>query len=115
MLQPIHLPTEPTLRPSLTPGMLSRPPVDESSPSTPSPEADGELREVFNDFVGQTFYGQLLSAMRSTQGKPAYFHGGRGEEIFTAQLDQVLAEKMSEASADQFTQPLFNLFTLARR
>ena len=33
--------------------------------------------------------------MRSL-GKPAYFHGGRGEEVFQ-QLDQVLAEKLSTA------------------
>jgi hypothetical protein len=74
-----------------------------------------ELREAFQDFVGQTFYGQLLSAMRKTVDKPAYFHGGRAEEIFQNQLDQVLSEKLSDASAKSFTEPMYQLFTLQRR
>jgi flagellar protein FlgJ len=79
------------------------------------PKNDTKLRDAFNDFVGQTFYGQLLSAMRSTVDKPAYFHGGRAEEAFQAQLDQVLAEKMADASAEQFTGPMFDLFSMSRR
>ena len=31
--------------------------------------------------LGETFYGQMIKAMRSSVGKPAYFHGGRGEEV----------------------------------
>ena len=77
--------------------------------------ADPKLREAFDDFVGQTFYGQMLSAMRNTLEKPAYFHGGRAEEAFQAQLDQVLAEKMADASAAQFTGPMFDLFSMSRR
>jgi hypothetical protein len=74
-----------------------------------------ELRKAFEDFVGQTFYSQMLSSMRKTVGKPAYFHGGQGEEIFRGQLDQVLAEKLSDASADKFAGPMYDLFTLSRR
>ena len=74
-----------------------------------------ELRRVFNQFVGETFYGQLLSAMRKTVGRPAYFHGGRAEEVFQAQLDQVLGQRMAEASADSFTKPMFDLFCLSRK
>ena len=73
------------------------------------------MREAFQDFVGQTFYGQLLSAMRKTVDKPAYLHGGRAEEIFQNQLDQVLSEKLSDASAKSFTEPMYQLFTLQRR
>ena len=72
----------------------------------------GELREAFDQFVGETFYAQLLGSMRKTVGKPAYFHGGRAEEVFQGQLDQVLAEQMTKASADQFTGPMFELFKL---
>jgi peptidoglycan hydrolase FlgJ len=74
-----------------------------------------ELRKAFDSFVGQTFFGQLLHSMRQTQGKAAYFNGGRGEEIFRQQLDQELAKKMSESSADKFTGPMFELFTLQRK
>ena len=38
-----------------------------------------ELREKFTQFVGETFYGQMIKSMRSTVGKPAYFHGGQAE------------------------------------
>lgn len=76
---------------------------------------DAEAREAFNSFVGQTFYGQMLSAMRKTQQTPAYFHGGQAEEAFRAQLDQVLAEKMAETSAEAISGPMFEMFQLARR
>lgn len=76
--------------------------------------AQPDLRETFNRFVGQTFYGQMLSAMRQTVGRPAYFHGGHSEEVFQGQLDQLLSEKLSDASADSFTDPMFELFHLNR-
>src|SRR5688500_17477417 len=72
----------------------------------------GELREAFQDFVGQTLYSQMLSSMRKTVSKPAYFHGGQAEEVFRGQLDQVLAEKLSDATADQFAGPMYELFAL---
>jgi hypothetical protein len=57
---------------------------------------------------------QLLSEMRKTVDKPAYLHGGQGEEIFQGQLDQVLAERLSDATAEQFSGPMFDLFMLPR-
>jgi hypothetical protein len=74
-----------------------------------------QLRKAFDDFVGETFFGQLMRSMRKTVGKPAYFNGGRAEEIFQQQLDQTLAGKVSEASADKFSGPMFELFTLQRK
>ena len=74
-----------------------------------------ELREAFDDFVGQTFYNQMLSAMRKTVDKPAYFHGGQAEEVFQAQLDQTLSERLADATAEQFTGPMFELFNMPRR
>jgi flagellar protein FlgJ len=70
-----------------------------------SPE---ELKEKFTQFVGETFYGQMIKAMRSTVGKPAYFYGGRGEDVFQGQLDQQLAQHLTEATAETFAKPLFN-------
>ena len=93
------------------------PAIPEAPPSATSPAAEadnGELREAFQSFVGQTLFGQLLSAMRKTVGKPAYFYGGRAEEIFQDQLDQVLAEKIAETSADKFSGPMFELFMMKR-
>jgi hypothetical protein len=47
--------------------------------------------------------------MRSTVGKPAYFHGGQTEEVFRSQLDQHLSDHMTKATADQFAEPMFRL------
>ncbi len=49
----------------------------------------------------------MLKAMRSTVGKPAYFHGGRAEEVFQGQLDQTMAEHLTKASASKFAEPMF--------
>jgi len=98
-IAPAQLPSSPSMAP----------------PPPPKGRADNpELRAAFDDFVGQTFFQQMLSSMRKTVGKPAYLYGGHAEEMFQSQLDQVLAEKMSAASAESFTQPLYDLFTLPR-
>ena len=94
-------------------------------PSAPSPESLAtaaanasatreKTREAFSDFVGQTFFTQLLTEMRKTVDKPAYFHGGQAEEIFQGQMDQLLAEHLSEATADSFAGPMFEMFMLRR-
>jgi Rod binding domain-containing protein len=66
-----------------------------------------QLKDAYTDFIGKTFFGQMMKAMRSTVGKPAYFHGGQGEEVFRTQLDQQMADYMSDASADQISEPMF--------
>lgn len=68
-----------------------------------------EVRDAFTAFVGETFYSQMLKSMRTSVGKPAYFHGGQAEEVFRGQLDQTLSEQMTRASADQFAGPMFEL------
>lgn len=75
---------------------------------------DSKLRETFTASLGQTFYGQMLKAMRQTVGKSKYFHGGRGEEIFQQQLDQLVVEKMSRTSASAMVDPMFEQFLLNR-
>ena len=84
-------------------GTPQPPVVHQATSETTSPD----LEAAFTDFVGQTFYGQMLHAMRSSLGKPAYVHGGQAEEIFHTQLDQILAKKMSDQTAAQFAKPMF--------
>ena len=66
-----------------------------------------QVQETFRTFVGESFFGQMMKSMRSTQGKPAYFHGGQTEEVFRSQLDQTLAQEMTAASADKIADPMF--------
>ena len=75
---------------------------------------DAALREAFDRFVGETFFGQLLKSMRKTVGTPAYFHGGRTEEVFQKQLDQKIVEELTDASAESIAEPMFDLFHLQR-
>ena len=75
-----------------------------------------EVRDKFTTFFGETFFQQMVKAMRTMTDKPAYFYGGRGEEVFRGQLDQQLAEEMSKAGASQIAEPMFEQAfpTLAR-
>jgi len=66
-----------------------------------------ELREKFTQFVGEAFFGLMLKSMRSTVGKPAYFHGGRAEEVFQGQLDQTMTQHLTKASAAKLADPMF--------
>jgi Rod binding domain-containing protein len=91
---------------------LQNPPLKAMAPPSAT---DPKLRQAFDSFVGEAFFAQTLKSMRKTLGKPAYFHGGRTEEVFQQQLDQVLAEKLSSASGDKLSGPMFELFTLPRK
>jgi hypothetical protein len=98
----VNLLAPPTVPPSLRPVNTAANRFVEASQTSKDP-----LREAFTQFVGETFFGQMIKAMRSTVGKPAYFHGGQAEEAFRGQLDLKLAEHMTEASAERFADPLF--------
>jgi hypothetical protein len=78
-----------------------------TSPSLKGRRSEDALREQFTQFVGETFFGQMIKSLRATAEKPAYFHGGRAEEVFQSQLDQQLAQHLTEASAEQFAEPMF--------
>jgi peptidoglycan hydrolase FlgJ len=91
----------------LTPGANIKPLRTTAVTAEQQLESAQEVRDTFRQFVGETFFKQMLKSMRSTQDKPAYFHGGHAEEVFQSQLDQVLAEKMTTASADQLADPMF--------
>jgi hypothetical protein len=71
-----------------------------------------QMREKFDAFVGESFYGQMLKEMHKTVGKTPYFSGGHAEEAFQGQLDQVLSEKMAKANGNQFTGAMYDLFNL---
>jgi len=88
--------------------------IDQSK-TLAAPEDNAELKEAFDDFVGQTFYSLMLQQLRETVGEPAYFHGGRAEEVFEGQLDQIIAEELSDASGGSMSGSMFELFQLRRQ
>jgi flagellar protein FlgJ len=95
-------------------------------PLTSSPEPKGllaarhsghdtpELKQAFTDFVGQTFFGEMMKQMRATLDKPAFFHGGMGEDIFQSQLDQIMVERISDTSAAKISDPMYHLLMAPR-
>ena len=99
---------------NMTTTIVANSPVGVPQPPVPSPQSLAAVREAFTDFVGQTFFTQVLAQMRKSVDKPAYFHGGQAEEIFQGQMDQVLAERLSESTADSFAGPMFELFMMRR-
>jgi Rod binding domain-containing protein len=82
---------------------------------TDGEQSEPTLEKAFQDFVGQTFFGQMIASMRSTQNETPYFNGGRAEKIFQGQLDQVLTEELSESSAEKVAEPMYKLFQMQRR
>uniref|UniRef100_A0A7C4QRY2 Flagellar protein FlgJ N-terminal domain-containing protein n=1 Tax=Schlesneria paludicola TaxID=360056 RepID=A0A7C4QRY2_9PLAN len=69
-----------------------------------------DLETTFRRLVGSVFYGQMLKSLRQTVGKPAYLHGGQAEEMFQAQLDQQLAETLSDRLGGPWLDRLFEQF-----
>lgn len=100
---------------TVSPAQLAQMLPPAARPPAGAAKDQSELRGAFDSFVGEVFYGQMLKAMRKSTGKPAYFHGGRTEEIFTQQLDQILAEKLSTTSAHGLSGPMFELFNMRRQ
>jgi hypothetical protein len=57
------------------------------------------LREAAERITGSVFFGTMLSTMRESGMKGRYGHGGRGEEVFAAQLHGILAERAGGAAS----------------
>jgi flagellar protein FlgJ len=98
---------------AVTPGASQLAAANTPAANTPT-QADPKVRETFDQFVGETFYGQMLQSLRKTVGKTPYFNGGRGEEIFRGQLDQTLAQNMAKSDHGRFSSSMFDLFSLQR-
>src|SRR5437660_1443983 len=99
---------------SSLPSSLSPHPLLSPSSSPRSGHDTPELKQAFTDFVGQTFFGEMMKQMRATLDKPSFFHGGMGEDIFQSQLDQIMVERISDSSASQISDPMYHLLMAPR-
>ncbi|TWU45161.1 hypothetical protein Q31b_03320 [Novipirellula aureliae] len=90
-------------------------PLSSSLSENVAAKPENETKEAFTKFVGETMFGSMLASMRKTVGKPAYMHGGRTEEVFQKQLDQLIVEDLTESSASEIADPMFDLFQLSRK
>jgi Rod binding domain-containing protein len=98
----------PTSHPQSTTASLLAELQNHRSDGTKAP-AKGELavREKFQDFVGGTFYKEMLKALRAAQKPSKYLNGGQAEKIFQSQMDQQIAEDLAHQYAGHLADPLF--------
>ena len=60
--------------------------------------ADDPARKAAQDLVATTFLAPLLSMVREDPFKSDLFHGGAGEELFGARLDEVIGDRITRAA-----------------
>lgn len=65
------------------------------------------LREIVGQVTGSVFFGKILAQSRESRLKGPYGHGGRGEEVFSAQLHGLLAERAGTASGNNVAEQLY--------
>jgi hypothetical protein len=71
------------------------------------------LRDTVNQAVGAVFFGPLLRSARSSAFKSEIGHGGRGEDVFQNQMDQILIERAGRASGNRITEAIVDRFANA--
>jgi len=57
------------------------------------------LREATGEVVGSVFYSTMMKTMRESKLGGKFGHGGRGEEVFAAQLHDLLAQRMGKSQS----------------
>src|SRR3979490_2770785 len=67
-------------------------------------------REKFQDFVGGTFYKEMLKALRAAQKPSKYMNGGQAEKVFQGQMDQQIAEDLARQYGGPLAAPLFESY-----
>ena len=78
-----------------------------ASPTPTTRDPLSKLRDAIDQTVGLVFYGTLLKTMRNSPLKGTIGHGGRGEEIFQNQLDQLFVERASGARSYSLNDTIF--------
>lgn len=66
---------------------------------------EDKAHEAARQFVSTALVMPLLKQMRSSVFKSDYFHGGKGEDAFGPQLDQVLADRITQRMSTPSNNP----------
>ena len=94
-----------------TAGLLAKLQSQNGAPIKTPPKGELAVREKFQDFVGGTFYKELLKALRAAQKPSKYLYGGQAEKIFQSQMDQQVAEDLARRYAAHLSDPLFESYS----
>ncbi len=65
-----------------------------------------KLRKVVGEVVGSIFIAPMLKMARNEALQGKYGHGGRGERVFQAQLDQQLAQLVGGRMQNSLTESI---------
>ena len=74
-----------------------------------------QLRETAGKVVGRVFFSTLLKQMRESNLRGEYGHGGRGEEVFSAQLHDIIAERLGTAGGSTLTEAVYQTYERQQR
>lgn len=59
---------------------------------------EGEARRAAQQLVASTLVLPILAESRKDPFRSEMFHGGKGEDLFGAQLDQIIADRVTSAA-----------------
>jgi hypothetical protein len=79
---------------ALTPSAPS--PGEQSSPTSPGGRG-GKAYEAAQDLVSITFVLPMFAQAREEPFKSDLFHGGQGEKLFGARLDEIMADRVTRS------------------
>ena len=83
--------------------------LDPTRVTSASPERRrAVLRQAVDEMVGVTFFGEMLKLARNSAIKGEFGHGGRGEEIFGAQLDLEFARRAGRGMRNSLSNAIYN-------
>ena len=80
------------------------------SPSARATTVDAKLKEAAGEVVGQIFFAPLLAQMRRSSLEGEFGHGGRGEEVFGAQLDSLLAGEIGRSKQSPIAEVIWQRY-----
>jgi|GEM_PF-5984107 len=86
---------------------LPQMPLADSSEQALRSKDQSKLRDTFNEAVAATFYRQMFKALRASTGQAGLLANSQSEKMFQQQLDEILIEKMSQATGGDFSSDLF--------
>jgi hypothetical protein len=81
-----------------------------ASDLTPRTPGQKRLKKTVDELVGTVFFGEVFKTVRQSTLKGKYGHGGRGEEVFSAQLHDVLAKRLGQSKSLGINNALYKRF-----
>ena len=96
-----HQRTPTRLMPADFSGVISHPKKNAPpDPNDPAAQHQALVRQA-QQWVGQTFFGELMKQMHQSPFKSDLFDGGRGGQAFSEMYDQKLIEHMSRGAGNK--------------